>query len=129
MSWPIRRVLSLAPRREGRPSIYDVRCRTPLATYPDALGEQPSSASCLVLLRVGFTLTDAVTSAAVSSYLTFSPLPPAGTGGGCFLWHFPAGRPGWSLATTLPCGARTFLGAPKGNATAWPTHPLLKHRV
>src|SRR5262249_37931664 len=28
----------------------------------------------------------------------------------CFLWHFPAGRPGLPLATTLPCGARTFLG-------------------
>ena len=28
----------------------------------------------------------------------------------CFLWHCPAGRPGWLLATTLPCGARTFLG-------------------
>ena len=28
----------------------------------------------------------------------------------CFLWHCPAGRPGWSLATTLPCEARTFLG-------------------
>ena len=32
------------------------------------------------------------------------------TGGGYFLWHCPAGHPGWSLATTLPCGARTFLG-------------------
>jgi hypothetical protein len=28
----------------------------------------------------------------------------------CFLWHFPAGHPGWALPTTLPCGARTFLG-------------------
>ena len=27
----------------------------------------------------------------------------------CFLWHFPAGHPGSLLATTLPCGARTFL--------------------
>ena len=26
-----------------------------------------------------------------------------------FLWHFPAGHPGWLLATILPCGARTFL--------------------
>ena len=26
-----------------------------------------------------------------------------------FLWHFPAGHPGWLLATTLPYGARTFL--------------------
>ena len=28
----------------------------------------------------------------------------------CFLWHCPAGRPGLVLPTTLPCGARTFLG-------------------
>src|SRR6266545_3071508 len=28
----------------------------------------------------------------------------------CFLWHCPAGHPGLLLATTLPCGARTFLG-------------------
>jgi len=26
-----------------------------------------------------------------------------------FLWHFPWGRPRSPLATTLPCGARTFL--------------------
>jgi hypothetical protein len=26
-----------------------------------------------------------------------------------FLWHFPAGYPGWLLATTVPCPARTFL--------------------
>src|SRR3954469_1549817 len=28
----------------------------------------------------------------------------------CSLWHFPAGRPGLPLTTTLPCGVRTFLG-------------------
>src|SRR6478609_5114322 len=28
----------------------------------------------------------------------------------CSLWHCPAGHPGWALPTTLPCGARTFLG-------------------
>ena len=27
----------------------------------------------------------------------------------CSLWHCPAGRPGWPLATALLCGARTFL--------------------
>jgi hypothetical protein len=27
----------------------------------------------------------------------------------CSLWHFPAGRPDWPLASTLPCGGRTFL--------------------
>ena len=27
----------------------------------------------------------------------------------CFLWHFPAGHPDCHFASTLPCGARTFL--------------------
>ena len=27
----------------------------------------------------------------------------------CSLWHCPAGRPDWPLASTLPCGAPTFL--------------------
>ena len=33
----------------------------------------------------------------------------------CSLWHFPAGHPGWPLASILPCGAPTFrnpLGEP-----------------
>ena len=30
----------------------------------------------------------------------------------CSLWHCPAGRPGWPLATALLCGARTFLDLP-----------------
>ncbi len=38
----------------------------------------------------------------------------------CFLWHCPAGHPGWVLPTTPPCGARTFLG---GSAGAEPTRP------
>jgi hypothetical protein len=43
----------------------------------------------------------------------------------CSLWHCPAGHPGLPLATTLPCGARTFLGAgvSPGDATAWPARP------
>jgi len=27
----------------------------------------------------------------------------------CFLWHFPADRPDWPLASTPTCGAPTFL--------------------
>ena len=43
----------------------------------------------------------------------------------CSLWHCPAGHPGWLLATTLPCGARTFLGGGVSptDATARPTRP------
>src|SRR4051812_48474360 len=47
----------------------------------------------------------------VVSYTTVSPLPRSSrTGAVCFLWHCPAGHPGLPLATTLPCGVRTFLG-------------------
>jgi len=31
--------------------------------------------------------------------------------GRVFLWHFPAGFPGWALPTALPYGVRTFLEA------------------
>jgi hypothetical protein len=43
----------------------------------------------------------------------------------CSLWHCPAGHPGWVLPTTLPCGARTFLGEnPKVlDAAARPARP------
>jgi len=45
----------------------------------------------------------------------------------CSLLHFPSGRPDWPLASTLPCGAPTFLdtvpvrGRTRGAATR-PTH-------
>src|SRR5690625_3817021 len=40
----------------------------------------------------------------VVSYTTLSPLPrsPKRTAAVSFLWHFPAGRPGWVLPTTCP---------------------------
>src|SRR5581483_8618654 len=42
----------------------------------------------------------------------------------CSLWHFPAGHPDWPLASTLPCGAPTFLDAVRNAhaATTRPTH-------
>ena len=63
----------------------------------------------LALLRVGFTEPLRSPGMLVSSYLTVSPLPDRSPAV-CFLWHFPAGRPGLPLATTLPYGVRTFLG-------------------
>ena len=47
----------------------------------------------------------------------------------CFLWHFPASHLGWPLATTLPCGARTFLGGVTPNAVARPAHPRKQDSV
>ena len=39
----------------------------------------------------------------------FHPCRPASRAAVCSLWHCPAGRPDWRLASTLPCGGRTFL--------------------
>ena len=55
-----------------------------------------------------------VTATPVRSYRTISPLPVrdsavAAPSAVSFLWHFPAGFPGWALPTALPCGVRTFL--------------------
>ena len=55
-----------------------------------------------------------VTTAAVSSYLTVSPLPAlacARTSAVCFLLHFPSPHGARPLAGILLCGARTFLPA------------------
>ena len=43
--------------------------------------------------------------------------------GGIFLLHFPSARAAQALPGTVPCGARTFLGIPKDDATVWPTPP------
>ncbi len=40
-----------------------------------------------------------------------------------FLWHFPWGRPRWTLSSTPPCGARTFLRSSKTPATVSPSRP------
>src|SRR5690625_7948329 len=73
---------------------------------------------------MGFTEPRRSPGTLVVSYTTLSPLPHRWAGAAVyFLWHFPAGHPGWALPTTLLCGARTFLVAPRGAATAWPTHP------
>ena len=66
----------------------------------------------LVLLQVGFTLPRSVTTRAVRSYRTISPLPAARINklqAVYFLWHFPWARAPQALPGTLPAGARTFL--------------------
>src|SRR5688572_21386382 len=64
----------------------------------------------------GVCRAPSVTGGAVRSYRTVSPLPPgrpeAARTAVCSLWHCPAGLPDWPLASTLPCGARTFLQEP-----------------
>ena len=83
----------------------------------------------LALLRVEFTVPRTVTSRAVRSYRTLSPLPdPACAGHRRFaLCCTGRGFPPQALPGTLPCGARTFLPSarlpPKGDddeaATVW----------
>lgn len=65
----------------------------------------------LALLRVEFTVPRTVTSRAVRSYRTLSPLPdPACAGHRRFaLCCTGRGFPPQALPGTLPCGARTFL--------------------
>jgi len=78
----------------------------------------------LVLLRAGFTVPRTVTSRAVRSYRTFSPLPdlrPAV----CFLWHFPWARALQALPGALSEGARTFLCNGNAAAIASPTPTFL----
>src|SRR5205814_9098465 len=67
------------------------------------------SLSYLALLRVGFTEPIRSPGPLVSSYLTVSPLPLASERRSAFCGTDPWGRPPWPLASTLPCGARTFL--------------------
>jgi hypothetical protein len=56
--------------------------------------ERATRASCLALLRTGFTEPHRSPDALVSSYLTFSPLlPRRGAGAVSFLWHFPRVAP------------------------------------
>ena len=72
----------------------------------------------LILLQVGFTEPSQSPGTLVVSYTAVSPLPPCQRDGWAshrlleavyFLWHCPAGHPGWALPTTLLCGVRTFL--------------------
>jgi hypothetical protein len=120
MSRSIRRVLFRATVTSDAATV--IHLDRPLLTGSSALPAgsdgQSSNACCLGLLQVGFTEPPQSPEALVVSYTTVSPLPPrprVGVTAVCSLWHCPADHSGWLLATTLPCGARTFLGrTPEG---------------
>ena len=92
---------------------------------PGGSGEQPSNASADAVTRPldlapgGVYLATPVTWGAGGllhrRFTLTSGLPEAV----CFLWHCPAGHPGWALPTTVLCGVRTFLD----------TAPLAKRRT
>ena len=77
----------------------------------------------LALLQVGFAVPSRVTTDAVRSYRTVSPLPvPRGTWAVCSLLHFPWARAPQALPGTRSAGARTFLHRSEASAaTARPT--------
>ncbi len=81
------------------------------AAYLDLAGQ--GRRSCLALHRAGFAWPprhrDA--GALLPHHFTFActRLTCGRAIGRVFLWHFPAGFPGWALPTASPCGVRTFL--------------------
>src|SRR3954453_5971328 len=108
--------LERSPRRLGRAALERLR-RTAASRRPSrpcsgwGLPSHTGHPVCGGLLHRRFTLTSRSAEAA--------PLAV------CSLWHCPAGHPGSLLTTTLPCGARTFLGdgVSPADATAQPTRP------
>src|SRR3712207_4768559 len=108
--------LERSTRRLGRAALERLR-RTAVSRRPSrpcsgwGLPSHTGHPVCGGLLHHRFTLTSAV--------------PEDATLAVCSLWHCPAGHPGSLLTTTLPCGARTFLGGrvSPADATARPTRP------
>ena len=86
--------------------IWDVRHRTAQATYPGTM-RATLSVPLFGLAPGGVYPATTVTSSAVRSYRTISPLPARQAV--YFLWHWPWTRAPQALPGTLPCGARTFL--------------------
>ena len=94
---------------------------------PEASGGQPDgrlSAAMppyLLLLPVGFSLPSASLRTRCALAAPFHPCLGAfrRPWAVCFLWHFPSGCPAWPLASTVPCGARTFLPRHQAPAFTW----------
>jgi len=81
------------------------------AAYLDLAG--PGRRSCLALHLAGFAwpARHRAAGALLPHHFTFActRLTCGRAIGRVFLWHFPAGFPGWALPTAMPCGVRTFL--------------------
>src|SRR5712692_801972 len=102
------------PRRRGGGGGHSSRTRVAAGlerAYPGARRATVAArggAPLFALAPGGACRAAAVTGGAVRSCRTVSPLP-AFRPAVCSLWRCPASRLGWPLASTLPCGARTFL--------------------
>jgi|GEM_PF-2577753 len=108
----------------GRPFLWDVRRRTPRATYPDddpkaGLPHEGGASSLFGLAPGGACHASPVAGAAVRSYRTLSPLPrPRAEARGVRRFAFCGAIPGVAPAGRYPApclrGARTFLHRPEG---------------
>jgi len=92
--------LQRSTRRLGRAALE--RLRRPATCAADPLDLAPGGV---------YRAARVTPSAGGLLHRRFTLTAPAEAGAAvCSLWHCPAGHPGLPLATTLPCGARTFLG-------------------
>ena len=95
------------PARRWRPSILARRCRRARATYPQARTSSPRAPAARSCSGRGLPSRRGRPRRWWALTPPFHPHRPGPAV--CSLWHCPAGRPGWPLATALLCGARTFL--------------------
>ena len=110
--WPVSRVLFLTEIRRW-PFLWDVRCRTPRATYPDDDPETDQMPSLFGLAPGGACRAVPVARTAVRSYRTFStlPLPSPADRRFDFCGAIPGVAPGGCYPSPCFRGARTFLPA------------------
>ncbi len=92
---------------QRRPSILDRCCQRPHATYPGTRASSPRTSPVWSCSGWGLPSHPSHLGCWWSLAPPFHPY--LRTQAVCFLWHCPAGHPGWVLPTTLLCGARTFL--------------------
>jgi len=117
-------------RRTWRPFIWGNRYRQPQCDQPGQQREntlrrtrRPPRPSLFGLAPGGACRAASVTSRAVRSYRTLSPLPRH-AGAVCFLWRYPWGHPRRSLSGTLISWSPDFppsRGSRPGTAAARPT--------
>ena len=121
---PVSRVLFRTEMRR-RSFLWTARCRTVLATYPDASGgepcEQARATSLFGLAPGGACHAVPVTRHAVGSYPTLSPFPAPRGRRFAFCGAIPRVTPGGRYPPPLHRGARTFLDGASPAATARPS--------
>ena len=105
-SRPISRILSKDDHLSATAVANGLPC-THGATYPDAQAGSPRTRPVRSCSGWGLPSHASHLACWWSLAPPFHPYQPRLAV--CFLWHCPAGHPGWALPTILPCGVRTFL--------------------